>query len=122
MMLESPEVANIDCNDCVKWTYDLEKGERIEYDAGGVMLPIARVDPPPCSSCPKGEMDLDNAKRLHKRNWQSLKIYREIKATRGSVRVPPHLEQCSIFSENMLIIENEYRLSENDKIKKASNG
>ncbi len=100
--------------------YDLKTGEMIEYEDGmGGKLPILRDGPPPCSSCPKGSIDIEQRRRLSKRNLDALKMYSEIKSVCGSQQVPSHLQNCTVFAENMAIIDRVYRTVESEAIKES---
>jgi hypothetical protein len=116
IVLEDPQVASINCNDCWKHVYNLDSGTREEYDAGGVNLPIVRMVPPPCDSCPRGidgQPDFKGVNILHRRNYRAFEFFKELQATYGAQPLPKHLEQCAVFAENMATIARVVQNAEN---------
>lgn len=68
--------------------------------------------PPPCSSCPKKEIDLAGEKRLSRRNQKAHRFWQELQASHGAQPIPAHLENCAVFAENMATISRIYKAAE----------
>ncbi len=99
-----PGVASIDCRDCQKYVYDLDSGLKISDEDTGEF--IQRDDPPPCSSCPKGEVDYDFVRLgLDPRNERLYRLYQAVKIA-GGVVIPQHLLGCETFSANLVLIDD----------------
>ena len=78
MILLHPGAASIDCEDCAKWVYNLETGERQQWhgaDAPNPTVTPCRKDP---KICPKGSPEAGS--ELTPRNWQAYENYLECKA------------------------------------------
>ena len=83
--------------------YDLEYGLKISDEDTGEF--IERDDPPPCSSCPKGEVDYDFARLgLDPRNEKLYQLYKAVKIA-GGVVIPKHLVGCDTFCSNLVMID-----------------
>lgn len=74
-----PKVAFRDCNHCLQWQYDEEKGE-VKWKHG---KPLPRLSKPPCMlpqmGCPKGH--IDQQRGLSEKNMRAWSHYLECSAT-----------------------------------------
>lgn len=113
MALVYPAVARVDCHDCLKHRYNLETGERLEYEAEeGIKLPILRGnEKAPCEACPKKQPDLGGRLVLSRRNHQAMDFYHRMKATPG-VRHP--LLQCRVTQRIFYEIETAIDAAKNE--------
>lgn len=88
MILFHPGPAMIDCRDCQQHVYDLKTGQRKTFRAGASReeKPCVRPKgtPPPCSECPKESPEKAKEHELSQRNLQTLRLYREARATVGA--------------------------------------
>lgn len=101
-----PKVARIDCEDCVKHSYNLRTGKRNEYEGeDGTMLPILRTDSPPCKECPK--KGPENAKRfeLSFQARQMLDFYWRFKS---NPNMRSRLLDCPLTQRNIRFVDNVY--------------
>ena len=78
----------MDCEDCKRYVYDLERGERKTYRSGAarVELPQARLAgmPMQCGDCPKESPERGRDLKLSERNLRMLDLYEEVRATGGA--------------------------------------
>jgi len=130
-LLLKSKVGGIDCNHCYRWMYNLETGEPITYEIGEAnedgevpKAMIERTEPPPCSSCPKGQMngdqpDFEGVLTLNRRSHLALKFYHEQKAM-PMMPIPPHFAYCPIFAENMRTIHSAYEEAKMDAMRKVT--
>lgn len=95
-------MAQIDCKDCKKHSYNLRTGKRNEYEIDdGIMLPILRSGPPPCSECPKGSPERGEKLRLRYENHLMLDFYQRYKSVPG---MRSKLLDCAVTQRNLMII------------------
>lgn len=110
-----PEVAQIDCRDCKKHSYDLKTGELNTYDAGDQRLPILRHgNPPPCHECPKQSPERGEQLKLSRRNIAALNFYNRAKAV---PQMQSKLFQCVTTQRNFRVIDTAYELAKGQFIK-----
>ena len=107
-MFLNPGAASIDCEDCARYLYDFQTGERLTYEAEeGVFLPVVRRpdQPTECSSCPKGSPEnyRDNL-RLLTRNWKAYDLWKQLRGN-PNLRLPEYLAGCSILARNLYSID-----------------
>jgi len=104
--------AKIDCQDCQKYIYDFDKGERRTYKSGPQReeRPMVRPKstPPPCHKCPLESPEKAHKHRLNDRNVKTFILYHRSKSTNGlylngAERTDP------IVARNFSIIDSFYR-------------
>lgn len=87
LLLFHPGPASIRCDDCKRYIYDLETGERKTHPGpGGRELPDLRYPgmPLPCENCPKQSPAKEKEYRLSDRNWKTLELYEQVRASAGA--------------------------------------
>lgn len=122
LVLFHPGAAAIDCDDCRKHEYDLTTGKPITYHAGPKREEKIKIRPPgtfaPCEQCPKKSPE--NAKRiaLSLKNWKTLAIYRQVKATCGAC-LTDAMRNDRLLMKNMASIDVVYQAFERQQQAKA---
>jgi len=88
LLLFHPGVARIDCEDCKRWIYDLETGKRKTYRSGPEREEKDQVRPKgvptPCDKCAKGSPKKAEECQLSVRNYRTLALHSEVRATAGA--------------------------------------
>jgi hypothetical protein len=102
-----PKVAHIDCDDCKKHVYNLKSGKRLTYETDEGMLPILRVDDPPCHVCPKKSPENGKRLKLSDRNRRFVDFYYRVHAS--GMRHP--LLDCPVTQRNMRIVDSAIELA-----------
>lgn len=120
LLLFHPGPASIDCEDCQRYVYDLERGERKTYRAGGEDRPQVRPPGTPrqCALCPKESPARAAELRLTRANVATLRIYLESRATAGASLTPVMLRDLLLL-RNLRIIDGIYRAWEQTKASEA---
>ncbi len=119
LLLFHPGVLEIDCNDCHKHVYDLEKGKAKTYKAGSKreerpMVRPPRV-PPPCDTCPKGSPEDKKYSRLRPVHWRTLAFYQQVRATRGACLTDEAREDAWLM-QDLAILETLYQRFEREAL------
>ena len=86
LWLDHPAVARIPCDDCKKYVYDMETGERQTYQWGSPDNVVDQIRPgkPPCQCgwvCPKGSPNQERRHVLTKRNHRLFDAFLQHKFT-----------------------------------------
>lgn len=86
MQLFHPGPARLDCQTCIKFVTDLDRGEVATYGAtiDGERQQVPQVRPkgtqPPCVRCPKQSPERAKEIELSEKNWRAYAHYLEAKA------------------------------------------
>jgi len=85
-LLRHPVIANISCDACKKWVYDMETGKIGTYFDGSRDVPQPRPTPPPCKlgfQCPKISPEHESEFELCERNERMMRSFLSARATHG---------------------------------------
>ena len=112
-----PALAAIACKDCQRQMHNLETGEPETYRSGPTREEVPKLWPrgtgPPCKTCPKGSPAEERDHVLTAKNWRTLKIYQQVRATGGhcltdAERVDPILRQ-NLATIDVLVRAHEHQ-------------
>lgn len=82
-----PGPASVDCEDCKRYVYDLERGVRRTYKSGAKRTERPQLRPKgtplQCAQCPKESPERARVLVLSPRNRLTLRLYEEVRATSG---------------------------------------
>lgn len=84
LILLHPGAARIDCEECKKFVFNLDTGEKETYRSGPTreLLPVERLPsvPTPCNKCPKQSPEKAKEIELTEKNWAAFAHYQQCKA------------------------------------------
>jgi len=85
LLLFHPGLTLFTCDDCQKYVYNLETGERETFKAGPQRVEMPKIRPPgvdtPCLKCPRESPEKAGQYELTDANWRTYTLYRRAKAT-----------------------------------------
>lgn len=113
MALFHPRAARIDCEDCKKYLYDLEKGERKTFKSGPKHeeKPYERGNAPlQCKDCPKGSPENDC--RLSDRNVQTVELYQQVRVMGAT----DDMRGDALLCRNLSVVDGLYREYERKRL------
>ncbi|QDU76436.1 hypothetical protein Pan97_34850 [Bremerella volcania] len=100
---EHPGAASIDCDDCAKWIYDLETGQKATVRVGPErkeeFQPRPSGVPTPCSTCPKKSPENAKECTLSRKNYRTYQFWRMCNASHFHY-MPEHLANDPIVARN----------------------
>lgn len=112
-----PKVAQIDCEDCKKYSYNLRTGRRNEYEVDdGKMLPVLRTSEPPCATCPKKSPENWQRIKLRWQNHLMLDFYQRYKSVPG---MRSRLLNCPVTQRNIRLIERTFDLAKSKHMRRT---
>ena len=113
-----PRVAQIDCEDCQKVSYNLRSGRRNTYEAqDGEQLPVLRTGPPPCESCPKRSPQRAKQLKLREENRLMIDFYQRHRASKHS---GSRLLGCPITQRNIRLIDQTLEIAKSKLATRAT--
>ena len=119
LWLFHPALAAIACEDCQKWMYDFETGERETYRAGPSREEKLKTWPrgtgPQCATCPKESPAKEREHMLSAKNWRTLMIYQEVRATGGHCLTDAERTD-RILRRNLATIDGLVRIREHQRL------
>ena len=119
LWLFHPFLAGLACEDCQRWIYDFETGEKQTYKSGPNRVEIQRTWPkgtgPPCKTCPKGSPAEEHEHILSLKNWRTLMIYQQVRATSGHCLNDAE-RMDRILRQNLATIDTLVRLHEHQRL------
>ena len=107
MLLVHPGPASIDCDDCQKFIYDLETGQRKQVGRKGHRKPQPRPPgiPLQCGNCPKRSLAESKKIELSEKNRLAYRAWAEVKATYGKA-MSERMAADGIVRQNFSIIDS----------------
>ena len=114
LLLFHPGVAVIDCRDCQKFIYDFATGQRKTYAQGTRDRLRPANTPPPCHKCPKQSPQQSHEHELSAKNWRTLSLYQQVRASRGAC-LTDAMKNDGLLMKNLATIDALFRRWEREQ-------
>ena len=103
LALFHPVAANLPCNECRRWFYNIQTGERRMRGGRPEPRPANSKIPLPCWECPKESPEQEHEHVLSDKNRQAFDFYLMVKHTAGNY-LRSLIETDAIVAHNQVII------------------
>ncbi|HEV8061534.1 MAG TPA: hypothetical protein VGP68_16765 [Gemmataceae bacterium] len=119
-----PALTQFTCGECQKKLFDVDwahgctgtgKVKTYMTGAGPREQVRGKLNPPPCSECPKGSPEEEAEHLLSADNWLTWQIYREVKATNGAC-LTDAMKADALLMRNLAMLDELARVRERQQL------